>query len=61
MNDGQESAARSYSQQRNNINSMPTAGYRPESILAPKKSNSDSNAVTDNLARSSRMLSQNNR
>jgi hypothetical protein len=40
------------SQQRNNINSMPTGGYRPESILAPKKSNSDSNAVTDNLARS---------
>lgn len=38
--------------QRNNINSMPTGGYRPESILAPKKSNSDSNAVTDNLARS---------
>ncbi|EMD1841770.1 hypothetical protein VQV38_001760 [Raoultella planticola] len=40
------------SQQRNNINSMPTGGYRPESILAPKKTNSDSNAVTDNLARS---------
>lgn len=40
------------SQQRNNINAMPTGGYRPESILAPKKSNSDSNAVTDNLARS---------
>lgn len=40
------------SQQRNNINSMPTGGYRPESILAPKKSNSDSNTVTDNLARS---------
>ncbi|OLP15197.1 hypothetical protein AGG97_03315 [Klebsiella michiganensis] len=38
--------------QRNNINSMPTGGYRPESILAPKKSNLDSNAVTDNLARS---------
>lgn len=40
------------SQQRNNINSMPTGGYRPESILAPKKSNSDLNTVTDNLARS---------
>ncbi|HDT4878099.1 TPA: hypothetical protein RKY22_000089 [Klebsiella michiganensis] len=40
------------SQQRDNINSMPTGGYRPESILTPKKSNSDSNAVTDNLARS---------
>ena len=40
------------SQQRNNINSMPTGGYRPESILAAKKSNSDSNTVTDNLARS---------
>ncbi|WP_159869489.1 MULTISPECIES: hypothetical protein [unclassified Raoultella] len=40
------------SQQRNNINSMPTGGYRPESILAPKKSNLDSNTVTDNLARS---------
>ncbi len=40
------------SQQRDNINSMPTGGYRPESILTPKKSNSDSNTVTDNLARS---------
>ena len=40
------------SQQRNNINSMPTGGYRPESILTPKKTNSDSNTVTDNLARS---------
>ncbi|HEG4372778.1 MULTISPECIES: hypothetical protein [Klebsiella] len=40
------------SQQRNNINSMPTGGYPPESILTPKKSNSDSNTVTDNLARS---------
>lgn len=38
--------------QRNNINSVPTGGYRPESILAPKKSNSDSNTVTDNQARS---------
>ncbi|HGY5200604.1 TPA: hypothetical protein ACNV6G_005560 [Raoultella ornithinolytica] len=40
------------SQQRNNINSMPTGGYRPESILTPKKTNSESSTVTDNLARS---------
>ncbi|PJX56065.1 MULTISPECIES: hypothetical protein [unclassified Klebsiella] len=40
------------SQQRDNINSMPTGGYRPESILTPKKTNSDSSTVTDNLARS---------